>query len=441
MGNGGVDMSTKKRDRTMCQFTRREFLGKGCLAGTALAAATAFPASVSRAAAEGRDYILIGLPTPRTGAIAEFGEVHPWADERVIAPINAEGGIYIEEAGKSLPVKVKVVDTRSEPRRAAELATELIEKHKIDLMIVLHTPDTVNPVSKVCDRYRMPCVSMDTPLEAWLSDGPYQWSYHAFWSVDSLSDLFVGMWSEYANKTNKVFGGLWPDDPDGKVWAHFFTKKLESQGYKVIDPGRFPFWTPDFTYIIDQFKKEKVEIIGGVIIPPDWINFWRQARQDGFLPKMAAISKAIEFPSSVYALPGNLANGLTTEIWWSPHHPFKSALTGETPASLCAAWANRTRKQWTMPLGFAYATMEVALDAIKRAKSLDKEKLRKAIAGTDLNTVVGRIRYDQRHCCETPLVGGQWSKGKRWPWELGICYNKQHPNIPAKTKMVFPLPG
>jgi branched-chain amino acid transport system substrate-binding protein len=249
------------------------------------------------------------------------------------------------------------------------------------------------------------------------------------------------MWNQHATKTTKVFGGLWPDDPDGKVWAEIFTKKLQAGGYKVVDPGRFRFWTPDFTEIIDLFRSQNVDIIGGVIIPPDWANFWRQARQDGFFPKMAAISKAIPFPSAVNALPGRLASGLMSELWWSPHHPFKSSLTGETAVGLCEAWYKHTQKQWTMPLGFAYAGLEIAVDALKRAQSLDKETIRQALEQTELDTVVGRIKYDSTHCSETPLVGGQWARGKRWPWELGICYNKQHPHIPTTANMVFPIPG
>lgn len=422
-------------------LTRREFLKKGGGIGAAVGLTSVFSPLAGRASGVERDHILIGHPSPSTGAIAEFGEVSPWVDERAVAAVNAKGGIYIQELDKKLPVKVKVVDTQSDPVNARNVAYDLIVKYKVDMMVAMHTPDVVNPVSQACDSHKMPCVSMVVPLEAWLSSGPYKWCYHAFWSVDSLSNLFLGMWDEYAAQTTKVFGGLWPDDPDGKVWAEIFTKKLHDRGYKVIDPGRFAFFTPDFTDIIDLFKKEKVEIIGGVIIPPDWSNFWRQSRQDGFIPKMAAISKAIPFPSSVNALADNLAGGLISELWWSPNHPFRSSLTGESSQDLCNAWEKDTKKQWTMPLGLTYAGLEIALNAIQRAQSLDKAKIKNVLADTDLDTIVGHIKYDRNHCSETPLVGGQWMKGKRWPWELGIVYNKQHPQIPTSTRLVFPIPS
>ncbi len=432
-----MTMSNRKAEKI---FTRREFMKGVGAAGLALGAAATF-VDVNPAAAEMRGHIVIGHPNPSTGMLSDLGAVSPWADERAVAAVNRKGGIFVKELNKSLPVQVKLVDTQSDPDRAAKVATDLILNEKIDMMVVLHTPVTVNPVSKVCDKFHVPCVSMVVPLESWLSGGPYEWCYHAFWSVDSLSDLFVGMWDEYADKTTKVFGGLWPDDPDGKAWGESFTKKLVAKGYKVVDPGRFRYWIPDFTDMISRFKREKVEIMSGVLIPPDWANFWRQARQDGLLPKVATVCKAILCPGALNALPGNLPEGLTTEVWWSPNHPFRSSITGETSMELSEAWARETKNQWTMPLGYAYAGIEIALDALKRAGSLDKNKIREAVAQTDLTTIVGPIKFRKDHCCETPLVVGQWEPGGKWPWDLGICYNKQHPEIKTTSKLVFPIPG
>ena len=69
------------------------------------------------------------------------------------------------------------------------------------------------------------------------------------------------------------------------------------------------------------------------MIPPDFTTFWNQAKQQGFKPKVASIGKAILFPQSVEAL-GNAGHNLSSEVWWSPSHPFKSSLTGESSAEL-----------------------------------------------------------------------------------------------------------
>jgi branched-chain amino acid transport system substrate-binding protein len=57
----------------------------------------------------------------------------------VVAEINKDGGIMIKEAGKKLPVRIKIMDTESDPTKAADAASKLILQDEIDLMITLHT--------------------------------------------------------------------------------------------------------------------------------------------------------------------------------------------------------------------------------------------------------------------------------------------------------------
>ena len=428
------------QSNTSKRTTRREFLKQAGKTAAVVGAVAAFPSLATKASGAARDHILIGHPNPSTGPLAGFGEASPWADEKAVAAINAKGGIFIQEYGKKVPVKVRVVDTESNPTKAAELAAKLIVQDKVDLMVVMHTPDTVNPVTAMCERYEMPCIGLDAPVEAWLTGGPYKWSYHAFWTVASATDLFVSMWDLHADKTTKVVGGFWPNDPDGTTWSAIFKEKLPAKGFKVIDPGRFPYFNKDFSSFISLFKKEKVDIITGTLIAPDWATAWRQCHQQGFVPKIATIAKACLFPTDVGALGGNLPNGLTTEVWWSPYHPFKSSLTGESAADLCDAWTKETGKEWTQPIGFKYAGFEIAYDALTRAQTLDKEKLRAAIAATQMNTIVGPIKYNDKNYSETPLVGGQWVKGKKYPWEVEIIYNTKNPEIKKTAEMIFPLP-
>jgi branched-chain amino acid transport system substrate-binding protein len=87
------------------------------------------------ALAQKRDFILVGHPNPSTGPIAAFGEASPWADELAIEEINKQGGIFIKEAGKKLPLKLKLVDTASDPTKAADVASKLILNDKVDIMV------------------------------------------------------------------------------------------------------------------------------------------------------------------------------------------------------------------------------------------------------------------------------------------------------------------
>ena len=194
-------------------ITRREFMKTTGAAGAALALAPSLAGNVF--AAE-RDHILIGHPNPSTGPLAGFGEASPWADNRAIAAINKDGGLFIKEYGKKVPVRLKMVDTESDPTKAAELTSRLILSDKVDLMVVMHTPDTVNPVTAMCERYQMPCIALDAPVDAWLTGGPYKWSHHAFWTVTTMANLFVDMWDEAKDKIEDAVEKL--GDNAEKVW-------------------------------------------------------------------------------------------------------------------------------------------------------------------------------------------------------------------------------
>lgn len=91
-------------------------------------------------------------------------------------------------------------------------------------------------------------------------------------------------------------------------------------------------------------------------------------------------------------------------------------------------------------IGFKHGGYEIVIDALRRAQTLEKRALRDAIGKTDLDTILGHIKYNEKHYCETPLVGGQWVKGKKWPWELEFTNSGKFPEIRPTVDMVFPLP-
>jgi branched-chain amino acid transport system substrate-binding protein len=417
------------------RMDRREFIevGLGLSAGSALllglpgCRTNDKPEGQPGAAATGdvRE-IVIGYVSPQTGPLAPFAAADAFVLDRVMKALDAKG---IQVDGKKAKFRVRRADSQSNPTKAGEVAQALISSDKVDLMVVAHTPDTTNPVGAVCEASRVPCISSIAPIGPWLSGGPYEWTYHFFWDLPDIIKVFTSMWDGLP--TNKVVGGLWPNDPDGTAWADAFGKALSEKGYKVIDAGRYPNGTTDFTVFIQKWKAAGAEIVTGVPIPPDWAACWRQCAQQGYKPKIASIGKAILFPAAVEAIGGALPEGLSSEVWWSQAHPFKSSLTGETAEALATAYP----QQWTQPLGFVYALFEVAGDALLRAQSADKEKVRKALAATKLDSIVGPLAFDDKHVARTPLVGGQWTKGQKYPWELRVVDNAAAPAIPKAAAL------
>ena len=173
------------------------------------------------------------------------------------------------------------------------------------------------------------------------------------------------------------------------------------------------------------------------MLPPDFTNFWKQSLQQGFNPTIATVGKALLFPQSLEAL-GGIGYGLSSEVWWSPNHPFKSSLTGQSAAEMCAEFTKATGKQWVQPIGFKHALLEVAIDVLERVKNIDDPKsIVDAIVATDYQSIVGPVSWKNgpvKNVSTTPLVGGQWVKGKDFKYEIQIANNSAYPDIKTVKK-------
>jgi branched-chain amino acid transport system substrate-binding protein len=428
-------------------INRRTLLRYSAAGGAALATSSIGAPGIAQAKT-----IKLGYVSPQTGPLAAFAE----ADNFIIGNFRSLMKDGIKSGGRSYPVEVVVKDSQSNPNRAAEVAKELIVRDKIDLMLVASTPETTNPVSTQCEIEEVPCISTVAPWQPWFigrqanpGGGPPAWkpfnsTYHFFWGLEDVIAVFTNMWSQVP--TNKSVGGLFPNDGDGNAWGDKqvgFPPVLDKQGYKLTDPGRYQNLTDNFSAQIAAFKGASCEIITGVVLPPDFTTFWKQALQQSFKPKVASIGKAILFPVAVEAL-GRDGNNLSSEVWWSPNHPFKSSLNGMTAGALASAYEQATKKQWTQPIGFVHALFEVATDVLKRTPQIsDAKATLKAIAATNLDTVVGKIAWNganlppfaAKNVAKTPLVGGQWRIKDGNKYDIVITDNRTAPAIPAGGKM------
>lgn len=338
------------------------------------------------------DIVKIGYVSPQTGALASFGETDKWVIEQMKSAFK--NGILI--GGKKHEVQIVLKDSQSNPNRAGEVANDLILKDKVALILTAGTPETANPVSDACELNEIPCISSVVPWQPWFfgrqgnpSKG-FNWTYHFFWGLEDVIANFTNGWKSV--KTNKKVGALFPNDGDGNAWGDKelgFPKPLQQMGFSLTDPGRFQSGTQDFSAQIAAFKKDGVEIVTGVVIPPDAKTFLTQAKQQGFHPKVVSLGKALMHPLAIEAL-GELGEGLSTEVWWSPSHPFSSSLTGQSSKALADAYESSTKKQWLQPLAFAHALFEVASDALKRSKSLKAGDVRDAVASHQTQDRGGR---------------------------------------------------
>ena len=392
--------------------------------------------------------IKIGYVSPATGPLAAFAA----ADQFMLNQFRTA----TKNGLKGRPIQVILKDSQSNPNRAAQVAKDLIVQDKIDLMLVGNTPETTNPVATQCEIEEVACVSSLAPWQPWFigqqanpAGGPPAWKpfnyiYHYFWGLEDVIAVFTNMWGQL--QTNKTVGALFPNDGDGNAWGDKqvgFPPALDKLGYKLVDPGRYQNLTDNFSAQITAFKGANAEIITGVVLPPDFTTFWKQALQQGFKPKAASVGKAILFPSSVEAL-GRDGNNLSSEVWWTPNHPFKSSMTGQTAKQLATAYETATKRQWSQPIGFAHSLYEVGLDVLKRTAEIGNGKATAAaIAATNLDTVVGHVQWNgqgvppfaAKNVTKTTLVGGQWRTKDGKKFDIVITDNRTAPIIPAGGKM------
>lgn len=380
----------------------------------------------------------IGFTAPLTGGLAGFGEANPFIVEGIRALVS--DGLMIGDASYTVEIIEKDVQTNSDT--AASEAGKLITEDGVDLILSIATPEMINPVADQAEANGVPCLSTLAPWQPYfLGRGGdpavgFDWTYHFFWGADQLVGTFVDMWNTI--ETNKVVGILCPNDPDGNALADpalGFPVGATAAGYTVVDPGRFETMTDDFSAIISEFKDQGVEIVVGIPIPPDFATFWTQAQQQDFNPKLVTMAKAVLFSSAVEAL-GDDGDGLASEIWWTPTHPYSSSLTGASAQELADEYTANTGKQWTQFVGFVHALFEVCFDVVSRAGTTDKQAIADAAAATQLETIVGPIQYGAggvpRNISTTPLVGGQWKQvdGQQFPFDLVVTNNSLAPQIP-----------
>lgn len=427
--------------------SRRGFLKGSAAAGAMVAAGPLFAPAVKAANTKFK----LGFVSPKTGPLAAFAA----SDDFNIKAFNQIVKDGIKGAGGTYDVEIVVKDSQSDPNRAAEVAKQLIVEDKIDMMLTANTPETVNPVTTQCEIEEMPCVSTNCPWQPYFigrqqnpgdpgSWKPFNYTYHYFWGLEDIIAVFTSMWNQL--DTNKQIGGLFPNDADGNAWGdpvNGVPPAYTKAGYTVTDPGRYQDLTDDFSAQIAAFKAKNCDIVTGVVLPPDFTTFRNQANQQNFKPKAITVGKAILFPDSVEVL-GPAGHNLSSEVWWTPSHPFKSSLTGQSAAELAKAYEAESGRPWTQPIGFVHSLFEMSTDIIKRAKDAkDPQALLASIQSTNLNTIVGPVKWDganlppfaAKNVCKTPLVGGQWRRKDDGKFELVVVDNTHAPEIPAGGKM------
>ncbi|HTC68950.1 MAG TPA: ABC transporter substrate-binding protein [Acidothermaceae bacterium] len=424
------------------QPSRRQFLqGAGFgLLGLAVGSPLLAACSSSGKKAGSGGSIKIGYVSPITGADAAFGE----PDGYVLGLARKAFANGLTIGGKNYSVTIIDKDGQSNPQQSAQVAMDLINSDKIDLMLTTSTPEIVNPVSDACEAAGVPCISTVVPWEAWYfgrgakpgAPSPFKFTYHFCFGVQQFDNAYTTMWPQVA--TNKKVGVMWPNDADGNAIRSGLGPLLTKAGYSIVDPGAYTDGTNDYSSQIAKFIAQDCEIFNTFPLPPDFATFWQQAAQQGYKPKIAQIAKTGLFPAQVEAL-GSIGVGLASGVYWAPTWPYKSALAGVTSQQLGDGYQTSSSKQWNQQLGASLALFDVAAAALKAsADPNDKAGVAKTISTLSVDTTLGTLAWGKgpvANVVVTPIIGGQWIKGTKYPLDFVICENSSDHNVPIAAKL------
>jgi branched-chain amino acid transport system substrate-binding protein len=355
----------------------------------------------------------------------------------------------LEIGGKKYPIEILMRDQQSNPTRAGEVGRDLILQDNVDILLA-DDGDSHFAAGEIADQKGVPFISTINQWEPFIAargstpEKGYPWTFMFAFGATDVAKTYIGLWDTL--DTNKTIGTLFLDIPPGQAFGsktNGIPYFLKEKGYKVIDGGFVRFDSDDFSTQVAMFKDANCDIIAGFLLDPHFQTFWGQALQAGLSPKVVTFAGPFLFPTSLNAL-GDMGDGMSGEVWWTPDLPFKSSLTGQTARQIADGWEKETGKQWTQPLGYMHALYEVGVAALRHAKDpRDKEGIREGIRSMALDTVIGPVNFRDskiKSVAVTEVAMGQWSKtpaGSRFPYELGIVYADPQisPSIKPNTKM------
>jgi len=396
--------------------------------------------------------VRLGAILSLTGAYGSFGQGVAFGHRQAIADINAAGGINVN--GTKLQISYTAYDDASEPSQAALLASQAILTDKVDLLVDgVCTSVTTNPISSTADRYGVPWIG-GSPWESWWSGGPYKYAWSILFRIATeppnypsgytIADNYVGLTNQVKGQTNGNVAVLATNDADGAGWYDVFPGVLKSAGYSSVSPQEVTVGTTDYSDIINSWKGEPCDILWGNLPAPDFGTFWSQAADLGYRPKLVLIGRAPLFYEDVNGWRGSVSNlplGVGTEVWWDPSWGGGGA-GGTTSQSLASAWTTSTNTPLNRAIGFGYAAVQIAADAITRAGTLDKDDVNTAIGLTSGLFMTGPVKFiAETHDSPAPVTIAQWQQGtgSQPNWVDPIVYSML-PSFPTTGSIIFPLP-
>lgn len=327
--------------------------------------------------------IKIGTVTDQTGPLAAFGADFKWAFEHAEEVFNADGGVYVAEYDKKIPIEILLGDHSADEQKAV---TEM--EYLATQGVIAFTGSTaVMPLGQtVAEKNGIPMVVANGSLTEPFQQG-FRYIFSTSWMNNEMAQwpfLLIDYFPE--PKPTKICM-MEEQNVMGIDYSSNLQKEALERGYTDLHIEKYQRFGGDYSSQILAFKEAGCDFIYAPMIGPDGITFWMQMKELNFVPK-AILQLIAPAARADWLSMGEDADYVitTNDYHWATGYEGAAAFDE-------AYTADHNGSHATELAGDGYAAIQIIVDAIERAGSLDADKLRDAIAETNMETIKGPIQF------------------------------------------------
>ncbi len=371
-----------------------------------------------------KDKVTLGIAISQTGRYAEpagrmVNSYHLYVDQ-----MNAKGGWL----GKK--IDMIILDDKSDKQTSIKLYEKLITQDKVDLTMGPYSSGITDAVANVLERYKYPTLAPGAASGIiWKKGRKYLFDIIAVAQDYQKGALHIA--KDIGVKRIAIIGedSLFPrQSAEGAVeWA----KKL---GLKVVLNENYPRKQTDFTALLQKIKARRAEALISNSYFADAAAQIRQLRELNINMKIFAGTVGPGLPKFAKQL-GNTAEYVLGFSQWEPK---PEILKRPGMRAFIAAYKKRYGVDPNYHAGQSYASMQVFGEAVKRAGSIDRDKVWRTMRTMSTTTIIGPWKVDDTNMNNHEGLTFQILDGQRkivWPKKISeVPYKLPMPKWKERAK-------
>jgi branched-chain amino acid transport system substrate-binding protein len=333
--------------------------------------------------------IRIGAPLPLTGALSPEGVKLQQGYELWKDTVNAAGGISVGAAKR--PIEIVYYDYQSVTPKAVQLAEKLATDDKVDFMFSPFGSGASKAASTVSERYGIPTLA-PTASSIEVYDQGYKNLFGTFTANDTLSEPMADIVKAKAPNVKRV-AILARNDLFPLALGQEFDKSSKKRGLEVVYFEKYAINTLDHASALTEIKAAKPDWIIATGYINDMILIRKQMADLGIKAQIVTMINAPAYQEFIDAT-GPLADNVTSASWWHPAVRYES----KDVFGSAAKYTEMFQKKFNALPDFTNATgsaVGVVLQmAIEKAGSIDRDKVREALAKGGFDTFFGPLSFN-----------------------------------------------